>query len=149
MTNGSGGSGSAAKLLFFPKRPAERGGVPMLTVAEFLDRFRGLKSDLELYHAEQSPEDTGPGSRRFQVRVWIRQLTDRIAVLEDIALRMPDTPVAAGLGWAEQNELAIAARVLNRWIEETEPFDDVRRIVALILSAAECVTLNAARGGRP
>jgi hypothetical protein len=83
------------------------------------------------------------------MRVWLRQLADRISGLESLALVLPDGPVAAGLSSSEQDALEIVARVLDRWIEEDEPFEDVRRTVALILSAADCVALNAARCGRP
>jgi hypothetical protein len=137
-----------AKVLAFAHRPRE-GGAALLGVAEYLDRFRGLKSDLEIYYAEQPRGDEGPGSHRFQILVWLRQLSDRIIGLEGLALVLPDAPVMAGLSRGEQDALAVVARVLDRWIEEDEPFDDVRRTVALILSAADCVALNAARCGRP
>ena len=114
-----------------------------------IDNLRSIIGDLELYYWERSARDERRECERYQIGLWIRQINERTAVLLDILMHMRShSVVVTGVGPADREALESAATVLDRWIREDEPFDDVMCHVAAILNAVDRIALRAA-GGRP
>ena len=114
-----------------------------------IDNLRSVIGDLEAYYWERSGRGDERESERCQIRLWIRQINERTAVLLDILLQLRSrTVVVTGIGPADRDALESAATVLDRWIREDEPFHDVMCHVGAILNAVDRIALTAA-GGRP
>ena len=114
-----------------------------------IDGLRSIRGDLELYYWERPGHGEQHERERYQVSLWIRQVTERTATLEGILLHK-GTPalVLNGVGTSERDALRSAARFLGCWIREEEPFEQVLRTVAGVLNAADVIALRAA-GGSP
>ena len=115
-----------------------------------IDNLRSIKCDLELYYWERPAAHRDQQDReRYQVGIWIRQVSDRTATLEAIQLHMgTSTIVLPPAGTVELEALRSTTALLGCWIRDDEPFGQVRRTVAAILGAADVISLAAA-GGRP
>ena len=114
-----------------------------------IDNLRSIGADLEVYYWERPGKADIRERERYQVSLWIRQVSERTAALEGIVMHMGARAVVlAGVGPAERQALRSATKFLDRWIREDEPFNDVLRQVATILNAADVICLRAA-GGRP
>jgi len=114
-----------------------------------IDDLRLLKSDLEAYYWERPDDGELQERQRYQMRLWMRQVGERTAALEDILMHMgTPTVVVSVASTAEAETLRDAVTVFGRWVREGEPFDDVLRSVAVVLSTADMLWLRAA-GGRP
>ena len=112
-----------------------------------IDNLRSIRGDLELYYWERPGHGEQQERERYQVSLWIRQVSERTAVLESILLHLGTASVvlsAAGPG--ELEALRSAARVLGCWIREDEPFEQVLRTVAGILNAVDVISLRAGAG---
>src|SRR5262245_42002 len=115
-----------------------------------IDNLRSIKCDLELYHWERPAAHRDQQDReRYQVGIWIRQVSDRTATLEAIQLHMgTSTIVLPPAGAVELEALRSATALLGCWIRDDAPFEQVLPTVAAILNAADVIGLAAA-GGRP
>ena len=114
-----------------------------------IDNLRSVIGDLEAYYWERSGDGEKHACERYQIGLWIRQINERTAVLLDILMHMRSrTVLVTGLDPADREALESAATVLDRWIREDEPFDDVMCHVVAILNAVDRIALTAA-GGRP
>src|SRR5262245_52099659 len=88
-----------------------------------IDNLRSLIGDLEADYWERSVRGDERECERYQIRLWIRQINERTAVLLDILLHMRSrTVVVTGIDAADRDALEGAATVLDRWIREEEPF---------------------------
>jgi hypothetical protein len=113
-----------------------------------IDSLRSLRGDLELYYWERPGHGEQQERERYQVSLWIRQVSERTAALEGILLHMGTASlVLSSVGTAGGEALRSAARLLGCWIREEEPFEQVLHIVAGVLNAADVICLGAA-GGR-
>jgi hypothetical protein len=111
-----------------------------------IDNLRSIIGDLEVYYWERAGRNA---CQRYQIGLWIRQVSERTALLLDVLMHMGSpTVVVSGVDPAERDVLESAAKALDRWIRDDEPFRDVVSHVATILSAADRIALRAA-GGRP
>src|SRR5262245_18979751 len=114
-----------------------------------IDNLRSIVGDLEAYYWERSDGGEADACERYQVGLWLRQVSERTAVLLAILMHMGSRAVVlTGIGPAEREALARAATALDRWIRDDEPFHEVLGHVSTILSAADMIALRAA-GGRP
>jgi hypothetical protein len=111
-----------------------------------LDGIRGLVSDLEAYywhHAENGLQEP----KRFQISHWILQLSNRLAGLEGIVMHKGGMRLRLrGVSADEAKTLDEALAVLDRWVHEEDPFDDVLQTVASALVATDRIALRAAGG---
>src|SRR5262245_29641728 len=113
-----------------------------------IDNLRSIRGDLELYYWERPDQGEQQERERYQVSLWIRQVSERTAALESILLHMGTASVMlSAVGTGELEALRSASRLLGCWIREEEPFEQVLRAVADLLSAADLICLRAA-GGR-
>jgi hypothetical protein len=113
-----------------------------------IDSLRSIRGDLELYYWERPGHGEQRERERYQVSLWIRQVSERTAALEAILLHMGSSSVVlTGVDAAEREALGSSAKLLARWIGDEEPFEQVLRTVAGILHAADVICLGAA-GGR-
>jgi hypothetical protein len=115
-----------------------------------IDNLRSIRSDLELYYWERPAAHREQQAReRYQVGLWIRQVSERTAMLEGILLHM-GTPalVLPPAAAVEREALRSATALLGCWIRDDEPFGHVLHTVAAVLNAADVISLAAA-GGRP
>ena len=113
-----------------------------------IDNLRSIRGDLELYYWERPGNGEQRERERYQVSLWIRQVSERTAMLEGILLHMGTPSVLlTAVGVAEREALENAAKLLGRWIRDEEPFEQVLHTVATILRAADNICLGAA-GGR-
>jgi hypothetical protein len=101
-------------------------------------------TDLEAYYWSR-PADGRQESERFQIGFWMRQLADRCASLEGVALykgsprvRLPGVPAA------EARQLQRALSALEQSVLDEEPFGRVLQIVTAGLAAADRLGLRAA-----
>jgi len=114
-----------------------------------IDNLRSVIGDLEAYYWERPGRGEKHACERYQIRLWIRQINERTAVLLDVLMHMRSrTVVVTGIDPADRDALESAATVLDRWIREEEPFHDVMCHVSAILNAVDRIALTAA-GGRP
>lgn len=114
-----------------------------------IDNLRLIRGDLEAYYWDRTTRGEMRERERYQINLWIRLVSERTAALEGILLHMGVRGVIlAGRGPADQEAVRSAAKVLDRWIHEEEPFPEALRQVAAILAAADAICLMAA-GGRP
>lgn len=132
-----------------PGPAAERPGTSdlRLDLQGPIDNLRSMKGDLELYYWERPGHGEQRDRERYQISLWIRQVSERTAMLEGILLHMGTpsillTAVDAAKGEALEN----AAKHLGRWIRDDEPFENVLDTVAAILAAADSISLGAASG---
>jgi len=114
-----------------------------------IDNLRSIKCDQELYYWERPAVHEQLESERYQVSLWIRQVSERTSMLEGILLHM-GTPsiVLPPASAVEREALRSATALLGCWIRDHEPFGHVLHTVAAILNAADVIGLAAA-GGRP
>jgi hypothetical protein len=113
-----------------------------------IDNLRSIRGDLELYYWERPGQGEQQERERYQVSLWIRQVSERTAALESILLHMGTASlVLSAVGTGEREALRSAASLLGCWIREEEPFEQVLRTVAGVLNAADIICLRAA-GGR-
>jgi len=112
-----------------------------------IDNLRSVKGDLELYYWERPGDGEQRERERYQVSLWIRQVSERTAMLEGVLLHM-GTPsiVLTAVGGTEREALENATKLLGRWIRDDEPFEQVLHTVATILRAADIICLAAAGG---
>ena len=108
------------------------------------DKLHLFKSDLEAYYWER----TGDACQRYQVGLWMRQVGERTAALEDLVMHLGCPAVVVTASTADGETLRCAVDLLDRWIDEGEAFDEVLRRVAAVLNAADTICLRAA-GGKP
>jgi hypothetical protein len=114
-----------------------------------IDNLRSFKSDLEAYFWERPGDGETARHERYQIGFWMRLVGERTAVLEDVLMHMGTPTVIAPVASPDEAAALRQAVVLvDRWIPEGEPFDDVRRCVADVLDAADILCLPAA-SGRP
>jgi hypothetical protein len=114
-----------------------------------IDNLRSIAGDLEAYYWERSDRDERNGCERYQVGLWIRQVSERTALLLEILMHMGSrTVVLTDVSPAERETLESAANLLDRWIRDDEPFHEVVCHVTAILNAADRIALRTA-GGRP
>jgi hypothetical protein len=114
-----------------------------------IDNLRSIKSDLELYYWERPGHREQQDWERYQVGLWIRQVSERTSMLEGILLHMgKPSIVLPPAGAVEREALRSATALLGCWVRDDEPFEQVLRTVAAILNAADVIGLAAA-GGRP
>jgi hypothetical protein len=111
-----------------------------------IDCLRSLRSDLEVYYWEQSGDEGLPGTRRDQIRFWIRVLADRTSALEGVVLQKGSPRLLLEAAEDEHAGVVAAVRVLDQWISEEDGFAQVAAAVATILAAADQVGLAAAAG---
>jgi hypothetical protein len=113
-----------------------------------IDDLRSIRGDLEVYYWERPGHGEQQARERYQVSLWIRQVSERTAALEGILLHL-GTPsiVLNAVATSEREALRSAAALLGCWIREEEPFEQVLRTVAGVLHAADVICLGAA-GGR-
>jgi hypothetical protein len=134
-----------------PVAMAEVPGTPSfrLDLQVPIDNLRSIKGDLELYYWERPAAHEQQESERYQVSLWIRQVSERASMLEGILLHM-GTPsiVLPPASAVEREALRSATALLGCWIRDDEPFGHVLHTVAAILNAADVIGLAAA-GGRP
>jgi len=154
-TDGGRAAGASRKIVLLrgggPRPRAQPPGTSelRLDLQAPIDKLRSIRGDLELYYWERP----GPGEQhereRYQVSLWIRQVSERTAALEGILLHM-GTPsiMLSAVGTSEREALRSAAALLGCWIREDEPFEQVLHTVAGVLRAADVICLGAA-GGRP
>ena len=115
-----------------------------------IDNLRSIRGDLELYYWER-PAALGAQQEceRYQVSLWIRQVSERTSMLEGILLHMGTASIVLPPASAVEREaLRSATALLACWIRDNEPFGHVLHTVAAILNAADVIGLAAA-GGRP
>ena len=127
-----------------------------LDLQDPIDNLRSLRGDLELYYWERPGHGEQREHERYQVSLWIRQVSERTAALESILLHMGTSSVVLStVGTSEREALRSASGLLSHWIREEEPFEQVLRTVAGVLNAADVICLRAAGGsaearvGRP
>jgi len=114
-----------------------------------IDNLRSIRGDLELYYWERPGHGEQRERERYQVSLWIRQVSERTTALEGIVLHMGSSSVAlTAVDAAEREALGSSAKLLARWIGDEEPFEHVLRTVAAILQAADVICLSAAGGRR-
>jgi len=152
--SGVGFTRPGPKIVLLPRRAgpgpaAERPGTfdLDLDLQAPIDNLRSIKGDLELYYWERPGHGEQRERERYQVSVWIRQVSERTAMLEGILLHM-GTPsiVLTAVGAADREALENAAKLLGCWIRDDEPFEQVLHTVAAILRAADIICLGAAGG---
>jgi len=120
-----------------------------LDLQSAIDSLRSLKGDLEAFYWDRSGDADTQSRERYQTSLWIRLVGERTAALEGIVMHLGTTAVmVSGVSPGELETLRGALTVLDRWIQESEPFDDVLQSVTAILNAADVLCLRAA-GGRP
>jgi hypothetical protein len=113
-----------------------------------IDNLRSIRGDLELYYWERPGHGEQRERERYQVSLWIRQVSERTAALESILLHMGTASVVLNtVGTSEREALRSVSGFLSHWIREEEPFEQVLRTVAGVLNAADVICLRAA-GGR-
>ena len=111
--------------------------------------MRSFTSELEAYYWECSGDGEPDRHERFQISFWMRRIGERTAALEDVLMHMGTPTVVVPVATPDEGAvLRQAVVLLDRWIPEGEPFDDVRRCVADVLDAADVICLPAA-SGRP
>jgi hypothetical protein len=113
-----------------------------------IDRLFLFKSDLEAYFWDRTGDAALDERQRYQIALWVRQVSDRSAELSDVLLHMGCSTVIVAVTPAERESLRCALANLDRWIDEGTAFDDVLRSVATILHAADVICLRAAGGRR-
>ena len=116
-----------------------------------IDGLRSLRGDLEAYCWSRLA-DGRQESDRFQIGYWMRQLSDRSASLEGIALHKGSPRVRlCNVSAAEARQLQRALAVIEQSIFDEDPFDRVLQIVTGALAAADRTGLRAAgaRSERP
>jgi hypothetical protein len=112
-----------------------------------IDNLLRFKSDLEAYYWDRTGRGL-PEHQRYQIALWMRQVSERTALLEDVVMHMACPIVAVTVSTADRESLRCAVRLCDRSVDEEEPFDEALRSVAAVLNAADIVCLRAA-GGRP
>jgi hypothetical protein len=149
-----GARGSGQKVVLLRRRgapaPAAQaaGSDVLLDMQAPIDNLRSIKGDLELYYWERPGQGEQQERERYQVSLWIRQVSERTATLEGILLHMGrPSIVLTSAGAGECEALRSASNLLGRWIRDDEPFEQVRQTVAAILNASDVICLAAA-GGR-
>jgi hypothetical protein len=113
-----------------------------------IDKLLLFKSDLEAYYWDRTGEGDLPERQRYQIALWMRQVSERTVSLEDVVMHMGCPIVVVTASTAQSECLRCAVHLVDRSIDEGEPFDAVLRSVVAVLGAADLVCLRAA-GGRP
>jgi hypothetical protein len=118
-----------------------------LDLHAMIDTLLLLKSDLQVYYAERG-DAWARESRRYQIAVAMRQVSERIVALEDVVMHV-GCPVVVTVGGPGGERLRCAVQLFDRYesIDEDERFEDVLVCVTAALNAADVVCLRAA-GGR-
>jgi hypothetical protein len=131
-----------------PLRPHR--GAPDLTIEldRSIDGLRSLKSDLEAYYWGR-PAGGSQDLERFQISHWVREVADRSAALESIALHKGSSRLRLSrVSRSERRKLQDALAALEQCVYEEYAFDRVLLIVLAALAAADRTGLRAA-GGHP
>jgi hypothetical protein len=113
-----------------------------------IDKLLFFKSDLESYYWDREGEGDLPERERHQIASWMRLVGERALSLEDVVMHMGCPTVVVRVSKEERESLRCAVHLLDRSVDEGEPFDEILRSVATVLNAADVISLRAT-GGRP
>ncbi len=130
-----------------PREGGDGGGaIVAIDLQAPIDTLRSMKGDLEAYYWDRVDAE-GERSERYQIRFWIRLLTDRTAALESIILDK-ETPrlFVAGLTTTDVQAIEYASSLLQQCLPEDEPLPAVAERVRRLLAAADHIALRAATG---
>jgi hypothetical protein len=120
-----------------------------LDLHAIIDTLFLLKSDLHVYYLDHNREGRLHERQRYQIAVAMRQVSERILGLEDVAMHI-GCPIIVTVIGAARESLRCATDLVDRYesIDDAERFEEVLCSVTAVLNAADVICLRAA-GGRP